>query len=243
VSAYAQAIEETRATVLQRAVLFKRLVMAMSASGLIIVVSALAVDGTALWAAGFIPAGVLAYHAMDRSAVNAWRRHIVTAWASGGVRLDLMQRTLRQVPTLPEGTLNGMLETLPGWNELTPAVARPALCTLQTHIGHGIRRMLATRALAWAGVVLASWGTTATGPWVAAALAALLIGLAMATEWISQRRLEAMARAQLAQWSAAHLQEADGIQWLQQLNVDGMPQWRQRRWARSLERRAGESST
>jgi len=55
--------------------------------------------------------GVFFYR--DSKISQTWRSDILNSWSLGNIELEIFKSTLTQLPYLPEGTVKGMLSTLP----------------------------------------------------------------------------------------------------------------------------------
>jgi hypothetical protein len=231
-SPYTLAIDAARDTLVQRARQYKRLVITVSLGGLAAVAAALALGRLGpLLVLALLPCGVLAFFALDLRAVHRWRSTTLAAWVSGGLQLDLLAGTLRQVPGLPAPTVEGMLDSLPAWTgNGVPLPARAALSEAQQALARIAQQALAVRSVAWglvAAVGAAAW--VAHRPaWLGLWLAAPALGFA----WrLACRQQVQRARAALMQaWSDAGVDAAAGAAWQAQLNWQGVPASLQARW-------------
>lgn len=162
-SPYAEAIDLIRTTIVARARLYKHLVMLVSA----LIVGA---TGTALaWNNAHpllllcvLPCVVVSHAALDLALVHRWHRQAHARWAAGSIELPLLIKTVQQVPGLPEGTVQGMLETLIAWQGAPVAIEdRAAFVDAAAELSRLDRERLAGRAVAWGflavGVLLAAW--------------------------------------------------------------------------------------
>jgi hypothetical protein len=108
------AIQLTTGTIDRRAALFRNLVIGVV--GLIFIPGLWAliqwswVPLTGLF--GIVPLCVV-FFCMDIKKIAQWQDKILAAWRQGELDLDLFSQTLATLRTLPPGTLNAMLATLP----------------------------------------------------------------------------------------------------------------------------------
>ena len=169
-TAYSEAIDATRDTIVERARGYKRLVIAVSIGGLAAVSAAIGLqDLRPLLVLALLPSLVLDHVRRDLRKVLHWRARLLSAWESGDLQLRLFSDTIRRVPALPAGTVEGMLDCLPDWDaNATTQATRAALARIQSAIGTAATDALGVRALAWG----------------AAAVALTLAGLSRAPLWL-----------------------------------------------------------
>jgi hypothetical protein len=180
-SPYAAAIDATRESIVQRARLYKWLVISVALGTTATVAAVLMSRSMALVAAAFaLPALVIAHRLADLRVVHRWRNRLIADWASGALDVVLLVRTLRQVPALPAGTVEGMLETLPAWDAGVPALARAPLARTQSRLGTLAEATLACHLVAWSTLSVASGlgAMTRQWAWVGLALAGQFFALA-----------------------------------------------------------------
>jgi hypothetical protein len=240
---YALVIDATRDTIVQRARQYKRLVITVSSVGMAALLTALAqASARPLLALALLPALVIGHFALDLRKVHAWRRSALVAWTEGAVQLDLLSRTLRQVPALPAATLDGMLECLPTWaGSEVPLPARPALARAQDTIGGVAVDALVARSVAWglvAVVVSCAW-MTAQPSWLGALLAAPALGMAWHS-W-SGRRLRVARAALTRAWQGAAVDASTAEEWLARLNWQGVPEDVAARWQAAASAQPGST--
>ncbi len=108
------AIKVTTRTIDQRAALFRNLVIGIVVSVLIPTLWALIqfswtpLTGVLLC----IPLCVV-FLCLDIKKMDQWQIQILTAWRHGDLDLEIFGQSMSTMRTLPQGTLHGMLETLP----------------------------------------------------------------------------------------------------------------------------------
>lgn len=220
---YTLLIDAARETIVHRARLYKRLVIAVALGSLLLIGLAVALRSPLpLLAWASLPPLVLLHRAQDLRAVHRWRQQALDHWAGGRLQLELLARTLRLVPALPASTVEGMLESLPAWSAPAPAAGRGALAIAQGRLGAAAEAALRIRAVAWVLALLAvllAWQTSGLA-W----LALLLPATALPRAW------SAWMRHRLARLLAAVLDEcgaSEGPAAVAQLNWLGVPapQW------------------
>lgn len=224
-SPYTLAIDAARDTIVQRARQYKWLVIGLSLSGVASVATGL-LRGSAqpLLALLLLPCAVTAFHALDLRAVHRWRLVVLAAWSDGSVQLDLLARTLRQVPGLPLPTVEGMVDVLPEWPAAeVPLAARPALVQAQDLVARIAMHRLIARSVAWGLVVLAALAAWATGwpAWLAAWLA-VPGGWVLWRGWL-RRQMRRTRVALVQSWSGTPVAWATCAGWLARLSWQGVP--------------------
>lgn len=162
-SAYADAIDATRDTIVDRARRYKRLVMAVSLGGLTALGLMLTGRTGGLVAfAALMPAMVLGFSLLDALSVQRWRAQLLQPWIDGRLQLDIFLRTMQQVPGLPQLTVAGMLDTVPGWPADTPppplrhTLARALSLASRLGAEHLLLRALAAASVG-TGIILSVW--------------------------------------------------------------------------------------
>lgn len=205
-SAYSLAIDGTRDTIVRRARQYKWLVIATSVAGVASLAAALALGSFLPFTAGLAgPAAVNIFLALDLRAVQQWRRAALRSWLDGDLQLDLLARTLRQVPGLPPSTLEGMLETLPDWSfhALAPT-ARSALAQAQQALDRIALQARVVTSLAWAAAATVAMAAAASGRplWLLALPAAAVPYLAW--RQLARRRLKHQCLDALQAWRSSN---------------------------------------
>ena len=224
-SPYAELIDSARDTIVQRARLYKRLVIGVSLGSLLVIGLALGLRSLLpLLGWLLLPTLVLLHRGLDLRAVHRWRMQAVQRWADGRVQLDLLARTLRSVPALPAATVEGMLESLPPWRTPAPPESiRHACAQAQQRLGLAAETALQLRALAWtvaASAVVLAWRTGQL-PWLAGLPLALLLPAAWRA-WARRRLRQALEPLRAPADSAG--------QRLAELNWQGVPAALSRGW-------------
>jgi hypothetical protein len=235
-SAYAEAIDATRDAIVDRARLYKRLVIAVSLAGVAAFGALLAGQAGGLLAfAALMPATVLGFSLLDALAVQRWRARLLGPWIDGRLQLDIFLRTMQQVPGLPQHTVAGMLDTVPGWPaDTVPPPLRTALGRALSVAGRlGIEHLLLRTVMAAVGglaVMLALWFEQLA--WLAPA------ALALPGWWAWQ--FDARRRARRCSTEAARQLALAGIApdlraaWLSPLPWQGTPAPVQAAWRSGL---------
>lgn len=156
-SAYSEAIDATRDTIVERARGYKRLVIAVSLGSLAAASAAIGLqDLRPLLTLVLLPSLVLNHARRDLQKVLRWRSRLLSAWESGDLDLRIFRDTIRRVPALPAGTVEGMLDCLPDWDvHQTTRASRAALARIQSAIGTAAAAALGIRALAWGAAAMA----------------------------------------------------------------------------------------
>jgi hypothetical protein len=224
-SPYTLAIDSTRDTIVARANQYKRLVIVVSLGTMAAVIASTALGHPApLLALTLLVPIVIGHFAIDLHLVHRWRTTALGLWADGTLQIDLFSQTLRQVPSLPRPTVEGMLDCLPAWRGAeVPAPARPALVTAQQALGRHAVQALWCRAAGWALVsaaTLAAWGTGRPA-WLAMGVAPPLFALA----WrLGRRHRLRQVRASVAKaLAAAEVDLNRGRAWLDAFSWHGLP--------------------
>jgi hypothetical protein len=178
VSAYRTAIDQTTRTIERRARYFRNQVVIVVTMGTLVMIAALIMRSpSALWAfLLLVPTGGL-FLFIDSTTLNDWRADLLAAWVTRDIDFAAYRDAIRAHPSLPKGTIEAMLASLPSAGSL---VAEQQVLT-------PTRQAVAATSLAWHGraadALLLRAG--ASGLLVAVLLAALwkrgwlpLIGLA-----------------------------------------------------------------
>lgn len=232
---YASAIDATRDTIVQRARLYKWLVMGVSIAGMAVVVSALALQSVHPLLSGLLlPSMVLVHRALDLRSVHRWRQVVVGGWRDGTLQPDLLARTLRQVPALPALTVEGMLESLPALDRAPPPAVRETFVQAQRRLGDLAEQALAARAAAWA---LAAAATLAAGvlqqpAWLV--VCAIAPGVPVGCSVLTRRGLRCAPAVLLSPWRAQREDRAAAARALAQLNWLGLPEGHRKAWLAAL---------
>lgn len=224
-SPYALAIDATRSTLGRRARRWRALVGGLSVFWLLLAACAAASGRRWLLGVLLTPSAVLAFHAFDRQAVQHWRGEVLRLWAGHGLRLDLLARTLDQVPGLPAGTLQGMTDSLPAWppHGALPAVLAGPLCRVQEQVAAVACRQLLLRAVLWsAGVALLLAAWLGRSPALLGLLPALPL-VAWAWAVVQARRLRALGAATRRLGADAGVPAGQLAGWLDALCWEGVP--------------------
>lgn len=226
-SAYAVAMDAARDTLVIRARQYKWLVVLVSLGGLATLLAAAVLQSWwALLAWSGLPAIVTAFFALDMRAVQRWRAHVLAAWRSDALQIDLLGSTLQKVPTLPASTVLGMLETLPTWpGNSVPLPSRPALLRAQALLAGFALQGLLLHSLAWAlaAAALAIAVSSAAWAWLALAASGPVLWWAwcLACQWRVRRLCADVSwRAALA---PPGIVPDDAKSWLAGLNLQGVP--------------------
>lgn len=226
-SAYAVAIDAARDTLVIRARQYKWLVVLVSLGGLATLLVAVVLQSWwVLLAWSGLPAIVTAFFALDMRAVQRWRAHVLAAWRSDDLQIDLLGSTLQKVPTLPASTVVGMLETLPTWpGSSVPLPSRPALLRAQALLADCALQDMLLRSVAWALVAAAVAMAVSSAAWAWLALAAsgplLWWAWCLACHWRVRRLCaDASWRAALA---PPAIMPGEARSWLAGLNFQGVP--------------------
>jgi hypothetical protein len=233
-SPYALAIDAARDTVVLRARRYKWLVMLVSLVGLVVVGAVIALRSLQpLLALALLPALVIGYFALDLRAVHRWRAGVLALWRDRALQIDILGRTLQQVPALPAGTVEGMLDCLPAFKGLAPPAIAAPLVQLQQRLGMLAEQALLVRAAAWAlagvGVVLALWLRQPL--WLPAVPAALVLALGWSA--VSRRRLQnSLSRPMLS--GGARIDFVACREFLPMLSLHGVPSGHVHAWHRLL---------
>lgn len=237
-SAYTEAIDGARDTIVLRARQYKRLVIAVSIGGLLSLLAAAVLHQLlSLFFFAFLPAAVLLHFMVDLRLVHRWRGKVLAAWVDGELQLDLLAQTLRRIPSLPAQTVEGMLDCLPGWtSSQVPFAVRHALVGAQQVVAGIAEQALALRSVGW-GLAAA----VALGAWVserALVLLIWLVPLVAIAAWraVSRRRLRATCQHLCANWPLPVL-DAVALVWLKQLNWQGVPIGHQSVWRAAADER------
>jgi hypothetical protein len=148
---YTITLNTTRDTLVRRARLYKCLVIVVSVSVVgagIAALSLLSLKPLLIWA--YIPSWVCLFLAWDQKAVQRWRDTAVRFWSQGELEFGPLMSMLRQVPNLPQPTLEGMLASLPAGPEFDlPVADRPALARDQAALSAAATRGMIVRAVIW----------------------------------------------------------------------------------------------
>lgn len=226
---YAGSIDDTRQTLIDRSRAYRSLVMVVACW--ILVVGAAAIARPALLVlAALLPCFVSVYAAHDLRTVDRWRSRVLVHWREGGVRLPLFASTLRQVPFLPKGTIEGMLECLPDWPEALEPPLRARLVQAQAALGRLAVQRLALRAMAWtcAALALVGWRTGLLLLALAATALAVVVLAAWPIWW--RRQLGQAIRAAVREWPAPRDDDAAACAMRDGINRQGMPPAMAARW-------------
>ncbi len=131
---YVRVMEGLRQAVRRRVVAYRALVIAVS----------LVIWGALLWALFArrfspllallsLPAIVVLYFLADALIVRRWIADVMHRWQAGVVRIDAVREMLKGAPGLPQRTVNGMLGSLPSFDEPgDEPVTGPARAVLAT---------------------------------------------------------------------------------------------------------------
>ena len=228
VSAYTAVFDAAREVIVQRSRQYKWLVIGVSLGGVASVVVAIAAGSLLPLLAGFaLPSAVTGFLTLDLRAVQCWRRSALNHWVEGGLQLDLLARTLKQVPTLPAQTVAGMVETLPAWpaNEV-PLPMRPALARAQEELGRLALQMLMARAIAMAAAAASLAAALVARPiWLAAALPVPLLWYAwiLLVKWRVRRCRTRTLELLRALSMGNGPDEAKAMPWIEGMDRQGLP--------------------
>lgn len=233
-SSYAVALDETRALIVERARLYRNLVVGVSSLCSVALLAAVFQGAAALCVLAALPAVVTWYAAADWRRVHRWRSRIVQQWETGHLRLPLFKDTLHHVPHLPEGTVAGLTDCLPNWDETLALHSRAPWREVQAKMGRLVERMLWLRAAGLTLAAAAALGFAASGdPRVLAALLAVG-GIEVGTALLRRQRLRQWSRRLAADPAATTASDAwSGC--YAALNLQGLPARAVRRW-HALER-------
>jgi hypothetical protein len=196
-SAYSDAIDATRDTIVERARSYKRLVIAVSLGTVAAATAAIGLqDLRPLLALALLPSLVLNHVRCDLQKVLHWRARLLSAWGAGELQLRIFGDTIRRVPALPSGTVEGMLDCLPDWDgqQTTPG-SRAALAAVQSRIGRAAEAALGIRALAWGATAMALTLALLRREPLWLLLCPLAAGLAAAWLWHARRRLDTLLKS------------------------------------------------
>ena len=119
-SPYRTLINDTIDTINRRARFYRNLVIAISLTGLASIGSAIG-----LWT--FAPLTCLflifplsgTFYLCDAVVVDGWRKRVLRQWTLREIDLSALNSAIRAHPSLPKGTLEGMLATLPAAGDFT----------------------------------------------------------------------------------------------------------------------------
>jgi hypothetical protein len=231
-SPYAAAMDDARDTIVRRARRYKRLVVVTSLA-IVACVAAAAVTArlAALLPLLLLPCAVTAFFALDLREVHRWRAGVLGHWRDGALQIDILDRTLRQVPALPAATVEGMLDCLPASKGLAPPGMAASLVHVQHRLGALAEHALLVRSAAWA---IAGAGTAlGLGLRQPAWLATLPTALALALGWsaLSRRRLEKILLSPVGA-ADARIDFAACREWLPMLSLHGVPPGHAQTWHR-----------
>jgi hypothetical protein len=156
VSAYSVAIDQTTKTIDSRARHFRNLVVTVVSVGL----------GSIGWAAvtwTFSPlAGLLLlfpacglFFFLDAKLLNDWRSHLLDAWVEKDIDFGAFCDAISAITTLPKGTLQSMLATLPSAGDFVEeqrisSSTREAAAALTNTVHAGESDLMALKAAAFA---------------------------------------------------------------------------------------------
>jgi len=179
VSAYRTVIDQTTRTIERRARYFRNQVVTVISIAVLVVIAAMVSRSpSALWAFFLlVPACGLFFYA-DTRALNDWRSELLAAWITRDIDFAAFGKAIRANPTLPTGTMEGMLRTLPSAGDLiteqkvlTPTRRAIAAASLAFHRRRGDALLL--NAIV-SGIVV---GALLSAPWMPAWVP--LIGLTL----------------------------------------------------------------
>jgi hypothetical protein len=226
---YAGSIDDTRQTLIDRSRAYRSLVIVV-ACWILIVGAAAVARPPLLVLAALLPCFVSVYAAHDLRSVDRWRSRVLAHWREGSVRLPLFASTLRQVPFLPKGTIEGMLECLPDWPDAVAPPLRTSLVQAQVALGRLAVQRLALRAIAWAcgGLALMGWRADL----LPLALPAAAFAVAVLAAWPiwSRRQLGLAIQAAVREWPAARSDDAAACALRDGINLQGIPAALAARW-------------
>ncbi len=196
---YRAGLDATAATIERRARQYRNAVIAVVVVAVVCAAGALALrtprplEGALL----LVPlAGV--FFLADQRALEAWRRQLLAGWGRGELELAGLRAALRAHPRLPEGTLEGMLATLPSAGDiaserLIPHSTRRAVAAALAAT-HGRRRdALLLNVLASAVVVFAVLAALWLRAWTPILALVLLVLRPAAGVWLGRRRTQRAA--------------------------------------------------
>lgn len=152
---YAAAIVAMRETLTSRAAQYKWLVIVVVVVFASFLISAFVWhDWRSLMVLLLLPSVILVFCAIDAIAVQYWRAEILRAWSAERLQLDILVRTLCQVPEVPAHTRDGMLFSLPGsWAVEVRAPIRSILSEVQVALARATYERLFGWALVWTATV------------------------------------------------------------------------------------------
>jgi len=189
------AIALTRDAIAARAIQYRRLVIALVVTCLPTLVYAVAWrEWRATAVLILVPGAVLLFCATDALVVQRWRKAIMAGWGAGFLQLDLVVRTLRRVPGLPDRTLDAMLATLPSPRDAEiPSPVRLELAHIQALIDRSACEQMISRAV-WPAfaVAVVFIATAANCPLVLLGLIAPPL-LALSVKRRHRQRVQGMA--------------------------------------------------
>lgn len=170
-SVYRSAIDQTATTIERRAAYYRNLVV-----GVVLVAAASA--GASMWLGTFAPVcGVLfviplcgLYFYLDARLVLDWQSGLSGTWVRGAIDFAALTEALRAAPTLPRGTLTGMLAQLPPTGALAaerriPLKSREAMAAVIDTVQRARTDLLAARTGASTVGVLSVLCAIALGSW------------------------------------------------------------------------------
>jgi hypothetical protein len=177
VSSYSNAIKGTSRTIERRIKYFRVLIIIVAS---IVVVSAAwsAIGLTLIPLSGLLllfPT-ITAYFWIDSRLLDTWRSQLMESWKGKQLDLRTFHETMTSIPTLPKGTLNGMLATLPissNDERVISASTRGAIAVTVTRLNRYHSDPLALNAGACAiaaSAVIFAAGTRAWQPMLAIAV-------------------------------------------------------------------------
>jgi len=204
VSAYRVAIDKTTSIIDTRAKYFRNLIVA-------VVALSLGSVGLAVVTWTFSPfAGLLLllpacgfFFFFDQKLLSAWRSHLVDAWVEKRIDFGNLRSAVSAIPTLPKGTVQGMLATLPSTRDLvaeqgisssTREAVAAAVRGIQACQTDTIALKAAATAIVSGSIVIA----VARHMWelLLGGLAAIL--LPILGKWLKRRRIETLKERTIA---------------------------------------------
>ena len=191
---YRTAITATQDAIHRRATLFRNQAIAVVALiGLTLLYSLIAGEWRALLAIVLLVPVCGAFFIADGRTVDRWRNQLLSGWTAKEIDFEAFRQAMRALPRLPQGTLEGMLETLPTVGDLTyeqslhsstrQAIAAACLASHYRQADALLLRVIGS-GIVTVGVMSAVW----TANWRVLTGAVALVMLPFAASWLRRRR-------------------------------------------------------
>ena len=191
---YRTAITGTQDAIHRRAALFRNQAIAVVALiGLTLLYSLIAGEWRTLLAIILLIPLCGGFFIADGRTVDRWRHQLLSGWSAKAIDFEAFRQAIRALPRLPQGTLEGMLETLPTVGDLTDeqslhSSTRQAIAAACLASHHRQADALLLRVIASGIVTAVVLGAVWIANWRVLTGAVALVLLPFAASWLRRRR-------------------------------------------------------